>query len=107
MLIDLTQSDICQEVRRRFIRSFLDITIMCMLSKEPLWGYRMMTVLKDTYGVKVSPPTIYPLLDSMEERGLIEGEVVLVGRRKRKLYRTTEKGTELVKCLESVVSEIM
>ena len=78
-----------------------------MLSKEPLWGYRMMTVLKDTYGVKVGPPTIYPLLDSMEERGLIEGEEAQVGKRKRKMYRTTEKGTELVKCLESVVSQIM
>jgi DNA-binding PadR family transcriptional regulator len=78
-----------------------------MLSKEPLWGYRMMTVLKDTYGVKVGPPTIYPLLGFMEEEALIEGEEVQVGRRKRKIYRTTEKGTEFVKCLESVVSEII
>lgn len=78
-----------------------------MLSKEPLWGYQIMTVLKDTYGVKVGPSTIYPLLGSMEEGSLIEVEEVQMGRRTRKIYRTTEKGTWLVKCLENVVSEII
>ena len=57
------------ELKTRFVRGFLDVTIMKMLLEEPIWGYKMMEVLRDMYGVKVSPPVIYPLLDSMEKTG--------------------------------------
>jgi len=96
----------CQEIRTRLVRSFLDVTVMSMLAKEPLWGYRLMTLLTERYGVRVRPPTIYPLLDTMESEGFIVGEETISGRRKRKQYRVTKKGFAQIACLKTVISEI-
>ena len=93
------------ELRTRFVRGFLDVTIMKMLQEEPLWGYKMMGVLKDRYGVKVGPPVIYPLLDSMEADGLILAEEVYSGKRKRKVYRVLPKGETMLKNLDRIIEE--
>ena len=93
------------ELRTRFVRGFLDVTIMKMLQEEPLWGYKMMGVLKDRYGVKVGPPVIYPLLDSMEADGLILAEEVYSGKRKRKVYRVLPKGETMLKNLNRIIEE--
>ena len=93
------------ELRTRFVRGFLDVTIIMMLQEEPLWGYKMMGVLKDRYGVKVGPPVIYPLLDSMEADGLILAEEVYSGKRKRKVYRVLPKGETMLKNLDRIIKE--
>ncbi len=78
-----------------------------MLSSEPLWGYRMMNVLNEKFGIKVGPPVIYPLLDSMEADGLIEGEEVYEGKRRRNMYSATRKGIETVRCLEKILADFV
>ena len=102
----MSEINSCQEIRTRLVRSFLDVTVMSMLAEEPLWGYRLMTLLNERYGVRVRPPTIYPLLDTMESKGFIVGEETVSGKRKRKLYRATEKGLAQIACLKTAVSEI-
>jgi PadR family transcriptional regulator PadR len=89
---------------RRFARSFMDLAILRMLTGEALWGYRLMSLLRERYGVRVGPSVMYPLLDSMQDDGLIESEETLVGRRARKVYRPTEKGLEQLRCLESLLN---
>jgi PadR family transcriptional regulator PadR len=96
----------CQEIRMRLVRSFLDVTVMSMLAEEPLWGYRLMTLLNERYGVRVRPPTIYPMLDLMESEGFIVGEEAVSGKRKRKIYRVTEKGLAQIACLKTAISGI-
>ena len=91
------------ELKTRFVRGFLDVTIMKMLLEEPLWGYKMMEVLRDRYGVKVSPPVIYPLLDSMEKNGLILAEEVYSGKRKRKVYKVLPKGETMLKNMDRIL----
>lgn len=91
------------ELKTRFVRGFLDVTIMKMLLEEPLWGYKMMGVLRDRYGVKVSPPVIYPLLDSMEKNGLILAEEVYSGKRKRKVYKVLPKGETMLKNMDRIL----
>ena len=95
------------ELLRRFVRGFLDVTIMRMLLDEPLWGYKLMNKLIEKYNVKVGPPVIYPLLDTMEEGGLIESEEVYSGKRKRKVYHVTPRGEEKVRSLEHVLTEFL
>jgi len=102
----MDEEALCDGLRKRFIRSFLDITILHMLVQAPLWGYRMMTVLNERHGVKVGPPVIYPLLDSMEVDGLIEGKDVYAGKRRRKMYSITGRGSEHLKCLKKILSEM-
>jgi len=93
------------ELRTRFVRGFLDVTIMKMLLEEPLWGYKMMGVLRDRYGVKVGPPVIYPLLDSMEADRLILAEEVYSGKRKRKVYKVLPKGETMLKNMDRILKD--
>ena len=93
------------ELQTRLVRSFLDITIMKILTEEPIWGYKMMEVLKERYGVKVGPPVIYPLLDSMEENGLIRAEEVLSGKRKRKVYSVLSKGSKMLDDMDRILRD--
>lgn len=104
---DLTGEDGCGALRRRFARGFLDLLILRRLKREPLWGYRMMSMLRTEHGVRVGPPIIYPMLGSMEADGLVESEEVYEGKRRRKVYHATQKGLDLVKCFEAVLSEIL
>ncbi len=97
----------CKELHKRFVRGFMDVIILLMLVREPLWGYKIMTEIWRRHEVKVGPPVIYPLLDSMEAGGLIEGKEVIERRRKRKVYSVTEKGLESLNCMENVLDTIM
>jgi PadR family transcriptional regulator PadR len=101
----LTMSEERSALMKRFARGFMDLTILRILSGEALWGYRLMSLLEERYGVKVGPSVIYPLLDSMQADGLIESQETLVGRRARKVYTPTEKGLEQLRCLQSVLVE--
>ena len=102
----VSAEDPCQDLRRRFVRNFLDITILNMLSGESLWGYKMMAVLKEKYGVKVGPSVIYPLLDSMETEGLVDSREIYEGKRRRKVYSSTKKGIEHLKCVQNILREM-
>lgn len=98
--------DPCQELHMRLVRSFLDLSVLNVLANEPLWGYKLMTVLREKYGVKVGPAVIYPLLDSMESEGLVEPKEAYDGRRRRKVYHSTEKGAEYLKCFKNTLREM-
>jgi DNA-binding PadR family transcriptional regulator len=76
-----------------------------MLVDEPLWGYRLMTKIKEDHDVKVGPPVIYPLLDSLEASGLVEARETYEGKRKRNIYNVTQEGLERVKHYRSILLE--
>lgn len=95
------------ELQTRFVRRFLDITILKLLLVEPLWGYKMMAVLKDLYEVNIGPPVIYPLLDSMEADGLIQAESVYLGKRKRKVYKVLPQGKTMLKNMDRILNDFL
>ncbi|BAA30010.1 122aa long hypothetical protein [Pyrococcus horikoshii OT3] len=64
-----------------------------------------MSELEKTFGIKVSPGAIYPILSSLRKSGLIE--VAREGKREKKLYRITEKGEEYLKKHEDEVEEAL
>ncbi|MHA1287690.1 MAG: PadR family transcriptional regulator [Candidatus Thorarchaeota archaeon] len=92
---------------KRFVRSFLDVTILSMLLEKSLWGYRMMTLLKEKYNVKVGPPVIYPLLDSMEKNGLITSWETKQSNRVRKMYDITDEGKEYMKKFSEFLTKLV
>ena len=101
----MTSEDTHRELRKRFVRSFLDLTVLRMLADEPLWGYRLMTKIKEDHDVKVGPPVIYPLLDSLEAGGLVEARETYEGKRKRKIYNITQEGIERVEYYRGILLE--
>lgn len=90
------------EMRRRDI---LPLLVLHLCAKEPTFGNRMIAEIERiTDGVlNVNPNTIYPLLRSLEERGLIKGEWEHPDRRSRRFYAATESGrVELRDLIEEV-----
>ena len=92
---------------KRFVRSFLDVTILSMLQENSLWGYRMMSLLKERYDVKVGPPVIYPLLDSMEKNGYISSWETKQSNRVRKMYDITDEGREYMKKFSEFLASLV
>ncbi len=80
-----------QEVRRR---DLVPALVLHLMREEPVYGNRIMKGIEElTEGVlTVNPNTIYPLLRSLEERGLIEGAWEHPDRRTRRFYSITEAG---------------
>jgi DNA-binding PadR family transcriptional regulator len=103
----MVQEDSYKNLKSRFARSFMDFAILQILKEEPLWGYKLMSVLRETYGIRVGPSVIYPLLDSMLEDKLLERDEVLIGKRSRKIYRPTARGLRILDCLKNVFREFI
>ena len=58
------------------------------------------------HGYKLSPGTMYPLLHSLEERGLLVSKEKREGKRYRKLYRATPAGRKAMVAAKQKVSEL-
>jgi DNA-binding PadR family transcriptional regulator len=75
-------------------KGYLRIAVLILLSRKPHHGYEIMKEVKERTGGFWRPTAggIYPILQSLEESGYIEGEWDSRQRRKRKTYQITESG---------------
>jgi DNA-binding PadR family transcriptional regulator len=75
-------------------KGYLRIAVLILLSRKPHHGYEIMKEIKERTGGFWRPTAggIYPILQSLEESGYIEGEWDSRQRRKRKTYRITKSG---------------
>lgn len=58
------------------------------------------------HGYKLSPGTMYPLLHSLEERGLLVSKEKREGGRHRRLYRATPAGRKALAAAKEKVREL-
>ena len=80
-----------EQVLRKFFLGFIQIHILHHARKEPFYGSWMMDELQE-HGYDMSPGTLYPLLHSMESKGLLEKEEKNVDGKIRKYYKITDIG---------------
>jgi PadR family transcriptional regulator, regulatory protein PadR len=75
-------------------REVLPLLVLHYISERPSYGNQLMDrISRVTAGVlTVNPNTMYPLLRSLEERGLIEGSWEHPERRSRRYYSITDEG---------------
>jgi DNA-binding PadR family transcriptional regulator len=76
-----------------------------LISEAPRYGNEVMRELeiRTKGGWFANPGAIYPLLEVMESRGLIEGEWEEPEKRTRRIYRITPVGEEELERLKSVM----
>lgn len=81
------------EMRRRDLFPML---VLHLIRREPSYGNQLIESIEDmTQGLlSVNPNTMYPLLRSMEEKGLIVGDWEHPDRRTRRFYSITGPGEE-------------
>lgn len=82
-------------MNKELLKGTTDIMILNLLKKEPMYGYGMIKefaiLSKGTF--KFKEGTLYPILHSLEKKGLIESFWNQnPGERKRKYYRITKDG---------------
>ncbi len=82
-------------------KGFMSGLILMVLEKEPCHGYKILKEIeKRTFGVwHPRSSNIYPLLDSISKKGLIECVEVEESGRSKKIYDITPKGKEALKLL--------
>ena len=90
------------ELRRRDV---LPLLVLHYISAGPSYGNQLMERIAEvTAGVlSVNPNTMYPLLRSLEARGLIEGSWEHPERRSRRYYAITNEGRQEYERLEPEV----
>ncbi len=79
------------ELRRSGLVSLL---VLHYVASEPCYGNQLITRIATLTGgaLAVNPNTMYPLLRSLEEQGLVTSAWEHPGRRSRRFYRITPEG---------------
>lgn len=62
-------------------------------AKEPVFGQGMMQEL-GRHGYRLGPGTMYPLLHSMERRGWLKAQPLVVAGRRRRAYTASRAGKD-------------
>jgi PadR family transcriptional regulator, regulatory protein PadR len=86
-------------------REVLPLLVLHLINAGPSYGNQLMERIGAlTEGVlSVNPNTMYPLLRSLEGRGLIEGQWEHPERRSRRYYTLTKEGeTEYARLVEEI-----
>lgn len=83
--------------RKRHRTGFIWLFIIWRLSKEPMYGYKMIDEVQNLGISAYQPSTIYPVLVKLEKAGFIKGKRIEVGGRIRRMYETTAQGKMLLK----------
>jgi DNA-binding PadR family transcriptional regulator len=88
-----TADPLLGELRRG---GLLPLLVLHLAAEGPAYGNQLIERIAElTAGaVAVNPNTMYPLLRSLEERGLLEAEWEHPERRSRRFYRATAAGRE-------------
>jgi len=95
-----------KELEREVLLSFWKVHILHHAKSQPVFGQWVIRELR-RHGYEVSPGTLYPLLNRMEERGWLKLKVDAdAGPRARKEYSLTKKGKEVLEVLRAQVEEL-
>ncbi len=73
--------------------------------KEPIFGLGMIEEL-GRHGYKLSPGTLYPLLHSLEQEGLLKSMQAGPNRNGRRVYRATREGRAALAAAKDKVREL-
>lgn len=77
-----------------YLTSLTKFYTLALISQKPRHGYEIIKEVGERIGKKPSTGQIYPLLDDLEERGLVNSEKRKVNGRTRKVYELTEEGND-------------
>ena len=91
---------------REVLLSLWKVHILHHAESQPVFGQWVIRELR-RHGYEVSPGTIYPLLNRMEERGWLRLKVdPHAGPRARKEYSLTKQGKRVLAVLREQVGEL-
>ena len=93
------------KILRKLFLAFMRIHILYHAKKEPFFGLWMIEELK-SHGYEVSSGTIYPILHSMEEDGILICKEKTIDGKVRKYYSLTDKGDKILTEVKEKTKEL-
>jgi DNA-binding PadR family transcriptional regulator len=96
-----------KEIVQRITRNLLDIQILRLLKTQPMWGYKIKKLAETEFDVKLRHGALYPLLNTMEQKGFITSQKEQQGGRTRKVYTMTRKGQQYIETYNTIIKEQM
>jgi len=93
------------QMKRRFVKSFLDILILQLVKTGSTWGYDIIKKTQTQYKVKLRHGALYPMLSELERKGLARSRRELQKGRTRKIYEITEDGAKLLDAYYDLIKE--
>ena len=95
-------SKIVENLRRRAIKTFMDMLILAELQEKPLSGYDIIGLVHKRFNVLVSSGTVYSLLYSLERKGLVVADL----ENRKRVYTLTDKGKQTLETVGRANGEI-
>ena len=84
-----------RDALERFVKRHLETLVLSMLRENRMCGYDVIRTIYQRYHTFLSQGTVYPLLYSLESKGLLK--VVQSDSPRSKVYALTEQGEEIAK----------
>jgi len=94
-----------KEIVRHIFRNLLDIMVLKLVRADPMWGYKMIKIVEEKYGIKLRHGALYPLLNNLEKKGFLRSKKETKKGRIRKIYEITSKGIQLVDAYNEFLRE--
>jgi PadR family transcriptional regulator PadR len=70
-----------------------------------MWGYRIKKQVEAMFGVKLRHGTLYPMLNTLEQKGFLTSKKQQKGGRTRRVYTMTRKGKQFLEVYNSILQE--
>jgi PadR family transcriptional regulator, regulatory protein PadR len=90
---------------RDFYGGLIRLHVLHHAVKEPVFGLWLMDELRE-HGYRIGPGTLYPILHSLERRGLLRSREAREGRSLRRMYSATAKGRQMLERSKEKVREL-
>jgi PadR family transcriptional regulator, regulatory protein PadR len=81
-----------KEIVQHIVRNLLDIQLLRIIQTEPTWGYKIKKQVENDFNIKLRHGALYPTLNELESKGLVESKKQQKDGRSRKVYTVTENG---------------
>jgi len=94
-----------KEIVQRIIKKLLDIQLLRMVQAQPLWGYKIKKEVETNFHIKLRHGALYPLLNSLEQRGFLKSQKQTKGGRARKVYTMTKNGEIYIQSYYDILKE--
>lgn len=90
---------------QRITNTFLDIQILRLIYKQPVWGYQIKKQIEMDFAIKIRHGRLYPLLNNLEKKKFVQSKIDKKEGRTRKVYSITKNGEEYLKIYNVVLKE--
>jgi DNA-binding PadR family transcriptional regulator len=97
--------DYKKQIVQRLTKNLLDIQLLRIMRKEPMWGYKIKKNFETEIGIKLRHSALYPTLNELEKDGFLISQKQQQSGRTRKTYTITLKGQEYLQIYYEVLRQ--